>query len=215
MSETDAGGEGATRRPGRLLGVVVVALLIPILPFLVVGELPGERWLSAMDRNAWLFGATGGGLLAADVLLPIPSSIVGTLLGARLGFLSGLVWCWGGLLLGNLVGYGAGRLLLGRFTSTLPTAPTALVLFASRPVPVLAEAITFTAGAGHMAPLPFLATAATGNLLYALALTANGAALLPNGLLGPGLVIPMGLPVVAWLGCRWRARRGRRGHAAR
>jgi len=206
---SDEGGRTAAeaRRPGRLLAVVVVALLIPILPFLVVGEMPGERWLSSVGHNAWLFGATGGGLLAADVLLPIPSSIVGTLLGARLGLLPGLLWCWSGLLLGNLVGYAAGRLLLARFGDTLPTAPTALVLFASRAVPVLAEAVTFTAGAGRMAILPFVATAAAGDLLYALTLTANGAALLPDRLLGPGLVVPMGLPVAAWLGWRVVAKR--------
>lgn len=207
MSHADPQGDDEERSPRRLLGVVVVALLIPIVPFLVVGELPGERWLSAMDTNAWLFGATGGGLLAADVLLPIPSSIVGTLLGARLGLLFGLLWCWGGLLLGNLVGYAAGRLLLARFGTTLSTTPTALVLFASRPVPVLAEAITFTAGASRMNLFPFLFTAAAGDLLYALALTANGAALLPDALLGPGLLVPMGLPVVAWLGWRWLARK--------
>jgi len=208
VSDEGASAADESKRPVRLLGVVVIALLIPIIPFLVVGELPGERWLSGVGHNAWLFGATGGGLLAADVLLPIPSSIVGTLLGARLGLLPGLLWCWSGLFLGNLVGYAAGRLLLARFGTALPTAPTALVLFASRAVPVLAEAVTFTAGAGRMAPLPFLTAVAAGDLLYALALTANGAALLPDALLGPGLLVPMGLPVAAWLGWRCLARRG-------
>jgi len=191
----------------RLVLVIVIALLIPIIPFAIIGELPGERWLSASDDNALLFGLSGGGLLAADVLLPIPSSIVGTLLGARLGFVVGGLWAWSGLLLGNLIGFFLGRLLLSRYVGDLPTTPTLLILFASRPVPVLAEAVTFAAGAGKMPLLPFLGVSALGNGLYALALAGNGAALLPDALLGPGLVVPMLLPVVAWSLWRWLARR--------
>ncbi|WP_058556857.1 hypothetical protein [Thiohalocapsa sp. ML1] len=185
--------------------VILIALLIPIVPFAVIGELPGEQWLSASDGNAFLFGLTGAGLLAADVLIPIPSSIVGTMLGARLGFMSGFFWCWAGLVLGNLIGYAAGRLLLSRFGARLPESPTLVALFLSRPVPVFAEAVTFTAGAERMPVIQFLTVTATGNALYALALTGNGAALLPGALAGPGLVLPMLMPVLAWLTWRhWR-----------
>ena len=44
------------------------------------------RWLEANGSDAWVLGLVGGGLLAADILLPIPSSVLGALLGARLGF---------------------------------------------------------------------------------------------------------------------------------
>ncbi len=200
-------------KPGRrFILVAAIALLIPIIPFAVIGELPGERWLSATDHNAWLFGATGGGLLAADVLLPIPSSILGTLLGARLGFLPGWLWGWSGLVLGNLIGYATGRLLLARFATDLPATPALLVLFASRPVPVLAEALTFTAGAARMPLLPFLAVSAMGNAVYTGALAGNGAALLPGALAGPGLALPMLLPVAAWLIWRWMERRRIKNH---
>jgi hypothetical protein len=49
---------------------------------------------------------------------------------------------------------------------------------------------------------PFLAASAAGNAVYALALAGNGATLLPQALAGPGLILPMALPVVAWL--LWR-----------
>ncbi len=191
----------------RLVLLVFTALLIPIVPFILIGELPGERWLSATDDDAFLFGLTASGLLASDILLPVPSSIVGTLLGARLGFLPGWLWGWAGLMLGNLAGYGAGRVLLSRFAEPLPKTPTLLVLFASRAVPVLAEAVTFTVGAEKMKLGTFLAVTAAGNALYALVLAGNGAALLPDRLVGPGLVVPMLLPVAAWLVWRWLARR--------
>ena len=193
--------------PARLTLLILITLLIPILPFAVVGELPGEQWLSARDDNALLFGITGMSLLAADVLLPIPSSIIGSLLGARLGFLPGFLCAWLGLVLGNLAGYGAGRLLLARLSPTLPRTPTLLILFVSRPVPVFAEAATFTAGAGRMALAPFLTVSAAGNGLYALVLAGNGATLLPESLTGPGLVLPMALPVAAWLLWRWLSRK--------
>lgn len=191
------------RAATRLSLVILLAILIPIIPFLIIGELPGERWLSVTDENALLFGFTGMGLLAADVLLPIPSSIVGSMLGARLGFLPGLIWCWSGLVLGNSIGYLTGRLLLSRFAPEIPRIPTLLLLFVSRPVPVLAEAVTFTAGAEKMSFTSFLLVSVAGNGIYSVALAGNGAALLPDALAGPGLILPMLLPVAAWLLWRW------------
>jgi uncharacterized membrane protein YdjX (TVP38/TMEM64 family) len=191
----------------RISFVILLAILIPIIPFVIIGELPGERWLSSTDDNALLFGITGMGLLTADVLLPIPSSIVGTMLGARLGFIPGWAWCWLGLMLGNSIGYLTGRLLLSRFAPDIPRTPTLLLLFATRPVPVLAEAMTFTAGAEKMNFVSFLLVSLAGNGLYSVALAGNGAALLPDALVGPGLILPMLLPVAAWLLWRWLERK--------
>lgn len=184
--------------------VILIALLIPILPFAVIGELPGERWLSQADDSALLFGLAGGGLLAADILLPVPSSIVGTLLGSRLGFTAGLLACWLGLVLGNLIGYGAGRLLLSRLGEQLPQAPTLLMLFVSRPVPVLAEAVAFTAGAERIPLWRFLGVCTAGNLVYATALCGVGATWLPQGAVGLPLVLALGVPALGWLIWRWR-----------
>jgi len=187
--------------------VLALAILIPIIPFVLIGELPGERWLSASDDNALLFALSGMGLLAADVLLPIPSSILGTMLGARLGFVPGWLCGWLGLVLGNVIGYAIGRLLMARLAPHSAGLPTLLVLFISRPVPVLAEALTFTAGAEKMRFAPFIAVSSAGNAIYALALAGNGATLLPEALAGPGLILPMSLPVAAWLLWRWLERR--------
>ncbi len=187
----------------RISIVILLAILIPIIPFLIIGELPGENWLSSTDENSLLFGITGMALLAADILLPIPSSIVGTMLGARLGFLPGWFWCWTGLMLGNSLGFLTGRLLLSRFAPDIPQIPTLLLLFSSRPVPVLAEAVTFTAGAEKMNFKTFFLVIFFGNGLYSAILAGNGAALLPNALAGPGLIIPLLLPVFAWLIWFW------------
>lgn len=190
----------------RQLGTIIVVLLIPIIPFAITGELPGEQWLSAADGNALLFGLAGGGLLVMDVLLPVPSSIVGTLLGARLGLLPGFAAIWVGLTAGNVIGYLLGRLTLRRLRGELPELPTLLVVFLSRPVPVLAEATSLAAGASAM-PLPrFILACGAGNLVYAGMLAGNGASLVPGILLGPGIVVPMLLPMILWAVWRVLAR---------
>jgi hypothetical protein len=189
----------AFRDKSQALLTLFLSLLVPILPFVLIGEIPGERWLSAAGTDAFVFGASGASLLAADVLLPVPSSIVGTLLGARLGFLAGWAWGWAGLCLGNLVGYAAGRLLFLRRPTDLPSTPTVLFCFASRPVPVLAEALAIAAGAGRTPLAPFLLATGAGNALYMAALAGSGAALLPGGAAGPGLAVAMLIPAAAWL----------------
>jgi uncharacterized membrane protein YdjX (TVP38/TMEM64 family) len=196
-------------KKSRQLLVIITALLIPVLPFVIIGELPGEKWLSSADDNALLFGLIGSGLLFADILLPIPSSIVGTLLGARLGFWAGFLSIWAGLMAGNMLGYSLARFALSRFQSWLPEFPphtSQALVFLSRPVPVVAEAMALTAGATRMAVLPYLLACAAGNLLYALVLAANGATFIPDAWVGPGLIVPMLLPVVAWLAWRLLAK---------
>ena len=192
--------------PWRALGVLALFVLVPLLPFAVVGELPGERFLQQRDDHALGFALTGTALLALDVLLPIPSSVVGALLGARLGFVAGFACGLLGLTLGQLLGYALGRFMPARWASELPRAPTLAVVFLSRPVPVLAEAVALTAGAERVPLGPFVAAAAAGNAVYAGVMAANGAALLPDDLLGVGLLLPMAVPVLSYLLWRWLRR---------
>ena len=191
-------------RPGL---IIIVALLVPILPFAIIGELPGEQWLSARDDGALTFALSGSAILFLDIVLPLPSSIIGTLIGARLGFWAGFASIWVGLTAGHCLGYLLARLALKRIDAELSEVPTLLVVFLSRPVPILAEATALTAGASAIPFLHFLAACTAGNVLYAGVLAANGAALLPDALFGPGLFIPMLLPVVAWLIWQWSSKR--------
>jgi uncharacterized membrane protein YdjX (TVP38/TMEM64 family) len=186
----------------RALSVLLTALLVPIVPFVVIGELPGERWLMSAGGDGLRFGATGAGLLALDVLLPIPSSIVGALLGGRLGFWAGAGWSFLGLTTGHCVGYALGRLTPARWASELPEAPSWIALLLSRPVPVFAEALAIAAGAERMPLAAFISSVALGDLAYAVALAADGAALLPEAGWGVGLIVPLLLPVAGYL--LWR-----------
>ncbi len=187
----------------RKIVVIIIALLVPIIPFLIIGEIPGEKWLSRTDDNAFLFGLTGASLLMSDILLPIPSSIVGTFLGARLGIISGWAWTWFGLMIGNVIGFTAGRYLLTSLNAKMSETPTQVILFLSRPVPVFAEAATIAAGAAKISLRQFIIACTAGNAIYAGVLSVNGALLIPKSLVGPGLVLPMILPVLTWLIWRW------------
>jgi len=199
-----------SRKVWRGVGLGVAALCVPILPFLILGELPGQEWLSGA-RHPLQIGLIGAGLLAVDVVLPVPSTLVGSALGARLGLLPGLLWCWTGLLAGNLAGYALGALAARRASVELPEVATGLVLLVTRPVPILAEAVAIAAGAGRVSLRVFLCAALLGNGVLALALAASGVALLSEDWAGVGLAIPLGLPVLGWLGMRRLRRRPTRG----
>jgi len=195
----DARKDTGPPKLARGLLIIAAAVCVPLVPFFIIGEMPGERWLSATDEHAWLFALAGAGLLAVDILLPVPSSIVGTMLGARLGFLPGFIATFTGLMTGQILAYAGSRRLLRRERSDLPAAPTLMAIFLSRPVPVLAEAMALAAGAAQLRWSQFLLACGTGNLIYALALALNGAELVPDAALGPGLLLPMLLPAAGWL----------------
>jgi uncharacterized membrane protein YdjX (TVP38/TMEM64 family) len=183
--------------------VLGIAAVLPVASFFVLGELPGERWLSSRG-NGIAVGMLGGLLLAVDVLLPVPSSAVGVLLGARLGVAAGFFWCLIGLLAGNLVGFGLGRAALARLDPRLPSTPTALLVLVTRPVPILAEGLTIAAGASDLSIGRFLAAALAGNLIYGLALAALGAALIPEAWVAPGVALCMAVSGVMLLLSRRR-----------
>lgn len=203
------------RSARRAAFIVGAALCVPLLPFLVVGELPGERWLSMSDGHALQFALAGAALLAADMLLPLPSSLVGTMLGARLGFAAGFVSAFIGLVAGQVAAFAVTRAVSRAVArgaqEDLIRAPAPVILLLSRPVPVLAEAVVIAAGAARLGWVPFLLACTSGNALYAAALALNGSQLLPGGLIGPGLLLPMLLPALAWLIWQWRRRNPDRG----
>lgn len=188
-------------RTGRRAALIIAAALcVPLVPYFIIGELPGERWLSANDDHAVHFALAGAGLLAADVLLPIPSSIVGTMLGARLGFGAGFTAAFAGMMVGQSAAYLVSRAVLRkRNDGALPAAPTLAAVFLSRPVPVLAEAVALAAGAARVSWPQFLLACGSGNAIYAGALALNGSQLMPDAPLSIGLLLPMLLPVAAWL----------------
>jgi uncharacterized membrane protein YdjX (TVP38/TMEM64 family) len=196
-------------RRGALWTAALLALVI--VPFWLFGERVEAFVADILRRETGRLLLAGFGVLAlaADVLLPVPSSVVSTALGALFGGATGTILSAAGLTLGCGLGYWLGRRAGQSFAARRrgPEDPLiwnllerhgAAVLVLCRGVPVLAEASVIAAGAlGMAAPRFFLATTlaniGVGGLYAALGTTALtrspaaaflAAALLPALLLG-------------------------------
>jgi uncharacterized membrane protein YdjX (TVP38/TMEM64 family) len=174
----------------RWASLAVILLGTILVPYLVFEErLAGwTAQLLAPGAPRWIAAATVAGLLAVDVVLPIPSSVVST--GA--GFLLGPWWGAGagflGMTAGTGLGYAVGR--ISRPAAQRLIGPTELAraeqasrrlgmvaVALLRPVPVLAEASSVLAGMMRMPRVPFLALTALANLVLSLGYAWLGAAL--------------------------------------
>lgn len=168
--------------------LLVLVLAVPIVPFLVLGQ-SIDRWIDTwLQQNlppAVVAGATVG-LLAVDVLLPVPSSVVSTVAAHRLGFCLATGCSWLGLTLGAVAAFLAAR-LLGRSIVERLSRPEDLeradrlsgrygpaLLVLARPVPVLAEASLLLLATTNLAWPRFVLPVALSNLGIAMAYSAIG-----------------------------------------
>lgn len=193
--------------------IIALVLLVAIVPFLLLGdrfEAQLQDWLSGKThRREFAWGVVG--LLAADMLLPVPSSGVCTLAGARLGILWATAAAWLGMSIGSVGGFAVARWLgeplARRITGaedmarlrTLSTHYGTLTIALTRPVPILAEAAVFLLGATKLAWQRFLPVVLLSNLAIALAYATLGWFAFERGQLAIALVASVGLPVLATL----------------
>jgi uncharacterized membrane protein YdjX (TVP38/TMEM64 family) len=152
---------------------LVEALGVPLLVD------PGP-WLS---HGGWLAAALGVSLLIADVLLPVPSSLVMVAHGALFGVVGGTLLSLVGSTGAALFGFWIGRRGGGLLERSVPPEEReranhlldrwgALAIIVTRPVPLLAETLAIMAGASRMSwggvTLAALAGSLPPALLYAL-----------------------------------------------
>ncbi|MBX9679353.1 MAG: VTT domain-containing protein [Gemmataceae bacterium] len=155
--------------------VFVGFLTFGLIFFFLLGDsLVDQAWLDTLGPWVWLAAI---GFLIADILLPIPSTLVITMLGQRYGpLLGGLIGTAGSCLAG-LIAYGMTRALGRRFAFWLLgkelesaerfyAGPGAYAVACSRWLPLIPEAVSCMAG---LARMPF------GR--YMLALVAGSAAM--------------------------------------
>lgn len=206
----------ASRGRWALIGAVVLALIL--VPFALLDE----------TITAWsvgvIEGSTGDGLVAGligslltlDVVLPVPSSVLSTAAGYRLGLLGGALVTWSGMTLGCLLawvlgsrwGHGPTERLVG--VASMGRVSAAMrrnalwVLAAFRPVPVLAEASVLLAGVTRLPLGRFLVVTGLANLGVAFAYAWVGARSAEVGsfllAFGGALLLPA---VAIWLARRF------------
>jgi membrane protein DedA with SNARE-associated domain len=199
---------------------MIVILAIPIIPFLLFGERV-DAWFANWKKNppaAPIVAAVVIGLLATDVFLPVPSSVVATLAGYQLGVIGGTGAVWCGMTVGAVIGFALARWLGPRFvswmtrqsdlvrTQRLTDRYGPLILVLGRGVPVLAEASVLLLGMHGLSWRRFLPPVLLSNLGLALAYAAFGELAEKYSLLPLALGVSIALPVVmvalfrAWSG---------------
>lgn len=197
-----------------LAGVLLAVILVPFVLFeapLAEFARRVQRAGSAAPLTVALVTAL---LLASDVVLPIPSSIVSTaagyLLGVPLGTSASLVGMTAGCLLGYAMGVFAGRPALKRFFPAdevarfeqlaARTGDWALAL--ARPVPVLAEASVILAGVARLPRARFLGITTAANFAVSATYATAGALSATSGSLLIALAVLIAVPLAA----RWISR---------
>lgn len=150
-----------------LLIFILIALVI--IPFLIWGEwfdvigFAGVKaWLENLGTWAW---AAGMALLCADIVLPVPGTIVMSVLGFLYGPLLGGLIAASGSVLSGLIAYSAcrvmghraaewiaGREQLARGELWFQSGSAGWLVAASRWMPVMPEVVACLAG---MARMPF------------------------------------------------------------
>ncbi|HJS24482.1 MAG TPA: VTT domain-containing protein [Pyrinomonadaceae bacterium] len=173
----------------RYLLIVAAIMTFFLLLFFAVEAL-GFQMLK--DPTPWmrhggvLAAALGVSLLVADVLLPVPSSLVmiahGALFGVAIGTLLSLLGSVGAALFGFMIGRRGGK-LLERIVTPKERARAdkmlarwgVLAVVITRPVPILAETVAIMTGASSLGWLSMVLASFAGALPPALLYALTGA----------------------------------------
>lgn len=208
--------------PFRTVGLLLLVLVLVIVPFLLFGEqVDGwiDRWLEQAETHRVQVAALLVFLLASDIVMPVPSSLISTACGMLLGFWGGTLASFSGMMVTTLVGYLIGRYAAVPAEKWIGKNETTMMrefhqrhglglLIAMRPVPVMAETSVVFAGLARLPFLPVIMVTVAGNLAVSMVYALVGAwgraadAFLPA--FGVSMLLSGGL--MLWM--RLRHRRG-------
>ena len=150
-------------------------------------------------------------LLAADVLLPIPSSLVMVLSGAAFGIVWGSLLSLTGSILGEWLGFELVRRFGRRVTRSVAGDDElaqvnrfferhgAIAVLVTRPLPIVMETMSLAAGLSGMTRRVFLIASLVGTAPIVVVYAYAGAVSREAGSLLPAAVILVALAAAAWL----------------
>ena len=208
--------KGVTGR-GRRLKRYWIAVAITLACFtaiFVAVEALGLRVLTdprpTMESGGGAAGALGVALLAADALLPVPSSVVMVLHGTLFGAVAGAALSLAGRVAAALVGFAVGRRGGPLMERHLPAGERdraerllqrwgAFGIVASRPIPLVAETTMVMAGASSMSWSRAIAAAGAGSLPEVVVYAFVGAAAADFGATSAVFLSLLAVVAVAWL----------------
>jgi 3-dehydroquinate synthase len=185
---------------------IFVALLFTIT-FLLIGEGPATNWIEQSP-----LGIVGASLflLAIDIVVPVPSSLVilfvGQKLGAPVGILIGTLGLSAGCSIGFLIGWLFPRRALALLnqpdTVSLSSSPSKLYiswLAALRAVPILGETSVIVAGMLRFDPVKVLGVTTLSNFALAAAYVLLGSLADDWKGLVAAIVVAWALPLICLL----------------
>jgi uncharacterized membrane protein YdjX (TVP38/TMEM64 family) len=199
----------------RLTGITVALFLTLTLAYLVAaahGWSKDTLWADRLARtqeggaHSWPTGAMVAAILASDLVLPIPSSVIMALAGSLLGTLRGGLWAFAGAMSSALLGFGLcrhlGRPVFSRLVGREETARVRRFLdrygvwavILSRSVPMLTEVVSCMAGLGGMSFRRFVLCSTAGTLPLCLLYAWAGASGTDPAGMGWAIVLAFALP---------------------
>jgi uncharacterized membrane protein YdjX (TVP38/TMEM64 family) len=195
-------------------------LIAFVIAFVIGGKLLIENVLGFdLERMAaaWIGGAGPGvavviaGLLAADIVLPVPSSLVMVLSGAAFGTLPGAAVALAGSIGGEWLGFELVRRYGRRMSAALVGEQEverldgffrqygAAAIIITRPLPIVMETMSVVAGLSTMSRLTFLTSSLLGTAPIALVYAYAGAKSREVGNVLPAAVMLVALSAGGWL----------------
>ena len=200
--------------------LLVVLLLLPAIALPFVGE-HFDFYIRQMQDSSWandpvVVSTSIILILASDLLLPIPSSMVNTWAGGTLGVFLGSIVCWIGMSIGAWIGYLAGwycgNAAVKRFTSDAEQEQTNRLILRSgiwallglRALPVLAEASVLIVGSYRMPSRKFWMVVAPANLVIAITYSVLGYFSRENEWFVIAIYLSIAIPVITLIVLRAR-----------
>ena len=205
------------RRLLKPLLLVTIVLVVPIALLAIRGESfvsQLERWRSSPPPPATL-AAMVVGILAVDVVLPVPSGPVSTLAGSHLGVALGAAASTLGMTLGATIAFALARGVTWsreRRTAAVEAPPPEAeqacrdhgpwLLVITRPLPIIAEAAVLLVGGLHMPWRTFLPPVIVSNAVISATYALLGQQASAHGWLPLAVCTSIALPLAIAIACR-------------
>ena len=204
----------------RTVTLIVAVAGAVILSKLLIENVLGIRVDALVE--SWMGGAGRGGavavvtLLAADLFLPIPSSLIMVLSGAAFGVLWGSVFSLAGSIGGEWLGFELVRRYGRRASSKMVgddelerlsrvfARHGAAVVVVTRALPVVMETMSVVAGLSKMSRTTFLIASLLGTAPIVVVYAYAGAVSRQTGSLVPALIMLIAVAGLGWIVYRAR-----------
>lgn len=201
----------------RLFLSILVLAVILVTPVFILGDVFEEEvlaWLQDHSDWGWLIAI---GLIAADLVLPIPGTAILTALGAQYGIVLGGFVGGLGMIIAGCIAYGICRTLGERGARVivgnkqLPGVRSwfeqwgGFAVAASRALPLLPEVVSCLAGVVRMPFARFVTALALGSFVVGWAFAALGQ--FASERIGAAMVISVVAPFLFWPAIRYYFKR--------